>query len=84
MFHVYTGGGAHEAPVSGQEYLQRLITIKTRRLQKLKEQAALTGPNTDPAILLQIEDLEIEIGDLQQQLAHLPPGDEPGGAQELA
>ena len=41
--------------------LRRLIKIHQRRLQKLKEQKAFSGPATDPAVLMEIEDLETEI-----------------------
>lgn len=49
--------------------IERQITIKQRRLQKLKEQAALHGTATEPGILIEIEDLEIEIRGLQEELA---------------
>jgi hypothetical protein len=49
--------------------LQNLITNHTRRLQKLKERRALTGINTDPGILLEIEDIEAELRVLQMELA---------------
>jgi hypothetical protein len=51
--------------------LKKLITIHQHRLQKLREQQAVTGVNTDPAILMEIEDLKAEIKRLQ---ADLPAG----------
>ncbi|MCB0171437.1 MAG: phosphotransferase, partial [Anaerolineae bacterium] len=55
--------------MSDQTHLQTLITNRTRRLQKLKEQQAQTGLNTDPAVLIEIEDLEAELKTLQRELA---------------
>jgi hypothetical protein len=48
--------------------LKRLITIKSRRLQKLKEQEALFGKTVDPQILIEIEDTEFEITILEKEL----------------
>lgn len=54
--------------MSDQTHLQTLITNHTRRLQKLKEQQALTGFRTDPAVLIEIEDIEAELKSLQKEL----------------
>lgn len=43
-----------------RENLQRQITIYNRRLQKPKEWQAVAGIGTDPAVLLEIEDIEQE------------------------
>lgn len=48
--------------------IQNLIKIKSRRLQKLKEQQARQGISTSPDILLEIEDLEAEVEKLRLQL----------------
>jgi len=45
--------------VSRITHLRNLITNHTRRLQKLREQAAISGRTTDPAILIQIEDIDL-------------------------
>lgn len=54
--------------MSQQAETQKLITISQRRLQILKEQRALKGINTEPHILIEIEDLEAEIAKLQAKL----------------
>ena len=54
--------------MSGQENVQKLISINSRRLQKLKEQQALKGANADPALLIEIEDLGQELENLYAQL----------------
>lgn len=48
--------------------LKQLLRRKERRLQKLREQAAISGRKTDPEILLEIEDLEVELVELQSTL----------------
>lgn len=55
-------------PDTSIEDLQQLIHRKQRRLQKLKEAQAVKGPNTDPEILIEIEDLAAELDELQAQL----------------
>jgi hypothetical protein len=52
--------------------LQQLIINYTRRLQKLKEQQALKGQNTEPDLLIEIEDIETQLAQLQAELATLP------------
>ncbi|MCB0213341.1 MAG: leucine-rich repeat domain-containing protein [Anaerolineae bacterium] len=47
--------------------LQNLVHIKSRRLQKLREQHARQGINTPADILIEIEDLESEIKRLKLQ-----------------
>ncbi|RME45082.1 MAG: hypothetical protein D6796_10970 [Caldilineae bacterium] len=47
--------------------LQKLITFKRRRLQKLQEQAALFGINTPPHIQIEIEDLTAELAELESR-----------------
>lgn len=46
--------------ILSQEHFQNLINGKIRRLQKLKEQQSLKGPNAPPELLIEIEDLEAE------------------------
>jgi ABC-type glutathione transport system ATPase component len=53
------------------DHLRKLITIKNRRLQKLKETQALYGPTVDPKTLIEIEDLEEEIESLQEELQNV-------------
>lgn len=57
--------------MSRQDKLSRLIRLKNRRLQKLKEQQALYGLSTEPHILIEIEDLEAELEMLQSEFAAL-------------
>ena len=54
--------------MSHQDELRRLIGIRQRRLQKLKEQLAFQGSAADPKITMEIEDTEAEIETLQTQL----------------
>ncbi|MCB0194706.1 MAG: hypothetical protein KDJ65_22330, partial [Anaerolineae bacterium] len=74
--------------MSNKAHLQQLITNHTRRLQKLKEQRALTGIRTDPAIIIETEDIETELKVLQEELAaikdepELP--DQPESTEETA
>ena len=49
--------------------LQRLIRTHERRLQKLKEQQALYGPQVNPATLIDIEDTEAQLAQLSRELA---------------
>jgi tetratricopeptide (TPR) repeat protein len=65
-----------------RDHLNQLITIHTRRLQKLREQQAFYGPSIDPAISLEIEDIETELSKLHPELAELDQSDlvqEPNG-----
>jgi hypothetical protein len=48
--------------------LNRLITYKTRRLDKLKGQQALQGIETPAGVLLEIEDLVAELEELEAEL----------------
>ncbi len=43
--------------MSRQKDIEKLITEHSRRLQKLKEQAARAGGTVDPKINLEIEDI---------------------------
>ncbi|MCB0176298.1 MAG: WD40 repeat domain-containing protein [Anaerolineae bacterium] len=52
-----------------QHYIREL---KKRRLQKLKQQAALSGISTDPKILIEIEDIEKELEEFDIQLRKSP------------
>ena len=45
--------------------IRNLIRNHTRRLQKLKEQAALHGVSVEPKIPLEIEDIEAKPEELQ-------------------
>ncbi|MCB0209262.1 MAG: phosphotransferase [Anaerolineae bacterium] len=74
--------------MSNKAHLQKLITNHTRRLQKLKEQRALIGIRTDPAILIEIEDIETELEVLQEELAAIKdepePHDQSNSTEEIA
>jgi hypothetical protein len=67
------------ADMSRKNDLGELIVGHTRRLQKLCEQKAAYGLATEPHVLVEIEDIETEIGKLQEELAawselsHLSP-----------
>jgi hypothetical protein len=60
--------------MSEADDVKTLIQTKSRQLQKLKEREALLGISTDPATLIQIEDLEAELDELQAKLAALESG----------
>ena len=62
--------------MSQKDHLQKMIQESTRRLQKFREQQARQGINTDPAILLEIEDLETQIAAYTEELENLPEHDE--------
>ncbi len=51
--------------------LQQLIINHTRRLQKLKEQQALKGHDAEPALLIEVEDVEAQLERLQTELVSL-------------
>ncbi|MCB0180218.1 MAG: hypothetical protein KDI62_18450 [Anaerolineae bacterium] len=51
--------------------MKKLIIIYKRRLQKLRETAALEGRSVDPEILIEIEDIEKKIEKLQEDLKTL-------------
>ncbi|HEX9923332.1 MAG TPA: hypothetical protein VGD99_11785, partial [Anaerolineae bacterium] len=71
--------------------LKRLITIQTRRLQKLKEKKAQKGVNADADLLIEIEDTETELETWQAELDQSeanpeldkPVADSPSAGQEL-
>jgi hypothetical protein len=50
-----------------KENANKIVDNKKRRLQKLREQAAHFGRSVDPAITMEIEDLEREISELEQK-----------------
>jgi WD40 repeat protein len=60
--------------------LQRLITLKKRRLQYLREHQAIKGIDTPPHITIEIEDLEEELEVLQSQQASTWPHEFPQGS----
>jgi hypothetical protein len=66
--------------MSEADGLKKIISEKRRRLQKRKEQEALLGISTDPATLIEIEDLEMQLEALQAQLAALEAGTPAGVA----
>jgi len=57
------------AMMQRKDDLKKLIEIYNRRLQVLKEKAALYGLETPAHILIEIEDLEAEIEQLQDKLS---------------
>jgi hypothetical protein len=52
-------------PSLSPQQVQELLTRKRRRLFELRKQQALKGINTQPEILIEIEDLEEEIHHLE-------------------
>jgi len=54
--------------MSRQDEITSLIARHNRRLRKLKEQQAIYGTRTDPAILIEIEDIEAKLAELQSEL----------------
>ncbi|MFC1976327.1 hypothetical protein ACFLXQ_08000 [Chloroflexota bacterium] len=61
--------------MSHKDDIKKLLVISQRRLQKLKEQKALKGSDTQPHILIEIEDTEDEINKLQIELQQLESDD---------
>lgn len=64
--------------------IQNLLITHTRRLQKLKEQQALKGQDTEPDLLLEIEDIETQLAELQAELATLPDESEPAATTPVS
>lgn len=73
------------------ETIKQEIAAKERRLQKLRLKKATYGYSTDPAIELEIEDIETELDRLQTELRALeagrpassPPGQSGSGDYDL-
>jgi hypothetical protein len=69
-------GGCFEVPSNAieedamayLEHLEQLRTTKRRRLQILEEQQARSGYSTEPAILLEIEEIYKELATLQRKI----------------
>jgi hypothetical protein len=59
--------------MSRQDHLRKLIINHTRRMQILKEQQALAGRSVEPAIIMEIEDIEQIVDNLQTELAESEP-----------
>lgn len=57
--------------MSHSDDIKKLIAEKNRRLQLLKQREAKFGAQTDPHILIEIEDIEAEIEQLQNELKSL-------------
>ena len=49
----------------GSSPQSNITAIKKRRLEKLEEQAAITGMNVRPEVAIEIKDLRREIGELE-------------------
>jgi hypothetical protein len=54
--------------MSRQDEINKLICIHNRRLQILKEQKAVQGGSVDPKIIIEIEDIEAELGNLKAEI----------------
>ncbi len=54
--------------MSSQDDMRELITLNSRRLRELKKQRAIKGLFVDPAVTIEIEDIESEIEGLEAQL----------------
>lgn len=59
--------------MSRQDHLQKLIMNHTRRMHILKEQQALAGRSVEPAVIIEIEDIQQMIENLQAELAEIEP-----------
>lgn len=59
--------------MSRQEHLQKLITNHTRRMHILQEQQALAGRSVEPAVIIEIEDIQQMVENLQAELAEIEP-----------
>ncbi|GIK39558.1 MAG: hypothetical protein BroJett011_33910 [Chloroflexota bacterium] len=70
--------------MSRKDDLQNELILWQRRLQKLKEQQARKGIDTEPHILLEIEDIEASIEKLQAELAELNQGQNEAPQPKLA
>lgn len=58
--------------MSRQDEVRELIEVRNKRLHELKKQQAFRGDyNVDPAITLEIRDIETKIGDLQKELLEI-------------
>lgn len=57
--------------MSRKDDLSKLIRNHNRRLQKLREQQALSGRSVDPGISIEIEDIASEVKKLQIELKNL-------------
>lgn len=67
--------------MSRRDDLQKLISLRQRHLQKLKEQQATYGLATPSHILIEIEDIEAELAHLQAELAALPADEAESSSQ---
>jgi hypothetical protein len=54
--------------MSYEDDIRELIEIKYRRWQELKKQEALFGKKTDPGVLIEIRDIEVDIQEMQTNL----------------
>ncbi|MBN1219776.1 MAG: hypothetical protein JXM69_12675 [Anaerolineae bacterium] len=54
--------------MSREDHLKKLIANYSRRLEKLQEEQALHGLDTNPKILIEIEDIEAKLQELQVEL----------------
>jgi len=53
------------------DHLEKIISEKSRRLNKLREKEAFFGKSIDPSTSMEIEDIEKELQELQTELANL-------------
>src|SRR5262245_29455792 len=51
-----------------KDHIKKLIAIKSDRLQILQEQTAYKGINSNPELLMEIEEIEEEIEKFREQL----------------
>ena len=69
--------------MSEQTDLERVLTFKKRRLQKLEERQALSGIETPPVVLLEIEDLRKETKSFEDKLKNIGAKDAASILQSL-
>ncbi len=67
-----------------REHIKKVISNKRRRLEFLEQQQALTGFDTAPQILVEIEDLQVEIEELLASLEPAPQSPAPATAAPSA
>jgi hypothetical protein len=60
--------------MSHKDDIKKLIRAHNRRLQILKEQKAVQGVSVDPKIIIEIKDIEEELGKLEAELEEIEEG----------
>lgn len=69
--------------MSREDDRREILSTKKKRLAKLKQTQALFGSSTDPAILIEISEIEKEIKNLQRELGQFQPNTQVGSIHIL-